>query len=77
MVASRAGLWCMHAERAFSVGLDRGNDKLRILSAQSFARSAIRVSAPPECSVSFPFPPPLSVTLCRRAIPAVAFGSRP
>ena len=58
MVASRAGLWCMHAERAFSVGSDRGNDKLRILSAQSFARSAIRVSAPPECSVSFPFPPP-------------------
>ena len=24
----------MHAERAFSAGLDRGNDKLRFLSAQ-------------------------------------------
>ena len=26
----------MHAERAFSAGLDRGNDKLRFLSAQGY-----------------------------------------
>ena len=66
----------MRAERAFSAGLNRGNVKLRLLSAQSFAQSAIRVSAPSERSVSFPLSPPRSLLeLSRRATPAIAFGS--
>ena len=79
--AERA-FWCMHAERAFSDGLDPGADKLRYHRAQSFARSAIRVSALPECSAAFRLFPayPRAWRFARRCCqlsPSQAADSRP